>query len=50
MISHPKTNGGAADTIRVAITQAAFEAIVATLPLRSVGYGAEVTAKGERLI
>jgi hypothetical protein len=36
--------------IRIAITAAAFEAIKATLPLGSVAYEAEVTAKGERLI
>jgi hypothetical protein len=34
----------------IAITQAAFEAIAATLPLGSVGYEAEVGADGERLI
>jgi hypothetical protein len=36
--------------IRIAITAEAFDAIVATLPLGSVGYEAERTAKGERLI
>jgi hypothetical protein len=36
--------------ICVAITQAAFDAIAATLPLGSVDYEAEVNAKGERLI
>ena len=36
--------------IRIAITEAAFKAITATLPLGSVAYEAEVTAKGERLI
>jgi hypothetical protein len=36
--------------IRFAITEAAFKAITATLPLGSVAYEAEVTAKGERLI
>jgi len=36
--------------IRLAITQAAFEAIAATLPLGSVGYEAEADANGERLI
>ena len=34
--------------IRIAITEAAFKAITATLPLGSVAYEAEVTAKGER--
>jgi hypothetical protein len=36
--------------IRIAISQAAFDAIVATFPLGSVGYEAERTAKGERLV
>jgi len=36
--------------IRIAITQAAFEAIARTLPLGSVGYEAELDEKGERLI
>ena len=36
--------------IRIAITQAAYEAIAATLPLGSVGYEAQRTDKGERLI
>jgi hypothetical protein len=36
--------------IRIAITEAAFKAITATLSLGSVAYEAEVTAKGERLI
>ena len=36
--------------IRIAITQAAFEAICATLPLGSVGYENETTERGERLI
>ena len=34
----------------IAISPAAFDAIVATLPLGSVGYEAKPTAKGERLI
>lgn len=34
--------------IRIAITQAAFEAIAATLPLGSVGYENETNEKGER--
>jgi hypothetical protein len=33
--------------IRIAITQAAFDAIAATMPLGSVGYEAERTDKGE---
>jgi hypothetical protein len=33
-----------------AITQAAFDAIAAMLPVGSVAYEAEVTANGERLI
>jgi hypothetical protein len=33
--------------IKIAITEAAFEAIAATLPLGSVGYEAEADAKGE---
>jgi hypothetical protein len=36
--------------IRIAISQAAFEAIAATLPLGSVAYEAETDANGERLI
>ena len=36
--------------VRIAITQAAFEAIAKTLPLGSVGYENETNEKGERLI
>ena len=36
--------------IRIAISQAAFEAIAATLPLGSVGYEAEANERGERLV
>jgi hypothetical protein len=36
--------------IRIAISQAAFEAIAATLPFGSVGYEAEPTATGEFMI
>jgi hypothetical protein len=36
--------------IRIAISEAAFQAIVSTMPLGSVGYEAEVGANGERLI
>jgi hypothetical protein len=36
--------------IRIAITQAAFEAIAATLPLGSVGYENQINERGERLI
>ena len=36
--------------IRIAISQAAFDAIVATLPLGSVGYENAVNERGERLI
>jgi hypothetical protein len=36
--------------VRIAITQAAFDAIASTLPLGSVGYEAEATERGERLI
>ena len=36
--------------IRIAISLRAFEAIAATLPLGSVGYEAEPTVSGERLI
>jgi hypothetical protein len=36
--------------VRLSITTAAFEAIAATLPLGSVGYEAQLNAKGERLI
>jgi hypothetical protein len=36
--------------VRIAITQAAFEAIVATLPFGSVGCENELDANGDRLI
>ena len=36
--------------IRIAITVEAFEAIVATLGLGSVGYEPQLNAKGERMI
>jgi hypothetical protein len=36
--------------IRIAITQAAFDAIVATLPLGSVGFENAVDANGQCLI
>ena len=36
--------------VRIAISQAAFEAIAATLPLGSVGYENETNERGERLI
>jgi hypothetical protein len=36
--------------IRIAITDEAFEAICATLPLGSVMYEAQTNAKGEQLI
>ena len=36
--------------IRIAISQAAFEAIAATLSLGSVGYESEPNEQGERLI
>ena len=36
--------------IRIAISQAAFEAIAQTLPLGNVGYENEVNERGERLI
>jgi len=36
--------------IRIAVTNAAFEAISATLPVGSVGFEREPDAKGERLI
>jgi hypothetical protein len=38
------------DMVRIAISQAAFDAIAKTLPLGSVGYENAVNAKGERLI
>ena len=34
--------------IRIAISQAAFDAIAKTLPLGSVGYEAEANERGER--
>jgi hypothetical protein len=36
--------------VRIAISQAAFEAIAKTLPLGSVGYENKVNERGERLI
>jgi hypothetical protein len=36
--------------IRIAITQAAFDALCATLPLGSVGYENATNERGERLI
>ena len=36
--------------IRIAITQAAFDAIAATLPVGSTGYENETNERGERLI
>ncbi|HZZ21576.1 MAG TPA: hypothetical protein VFE60_02885 [Roseiarcus sp.] len=36
--------------IRIAISQAAFDAIAATLPVGSTGYENAVNEKGERLI
>jgi hypothetical protein len=36
--------------IRIAITAEAYDAIVATLPLGSVGYEADANERGERLI
>ena len=36
--------------IKIAISQAAFEAIAATLSLGSVGYENEINERGERLI
>ena len=36
--------------VRIAISQAAFKAIVKTMPLGSVGFEREANANGERLI
>ena len=36
--------------IQIAISQAAFDAVAATMPLGSVGYETEANAKGGRLI
>jgi hypothetical protein len=36
--------------VRIAITQAAFDAIASTMPLGNVGYENEVNENGERLI
>ena len=41
---------GSLRMIRIAITVEAYEAIVATLPLGSVGYEPQLNGKGERLI
>jgi hypothetical protein len=36
--------------IRIAISQAAFDALAATLPLGSVGYENQTNERGERLV
>jgi hypothetical protein len=36
--------------VRIAISQAAFDAIASTLPLGSVAFDAQVNERGERLI
>ena len=36
--------------IRIAITEAAFDAVAATMPLGSVAYEAQLDAQGQRLI
>lgn len=36
--------------IKIAISQAAFDALAATLPLGSVGYENQINERGERLI
>ena len=36
--------------IRIAITQAAFDALASTLPFGSVGYENQINERGERLI
>jgi hypothetical protein len=46
--SRPGKRGDA--IVRIAISEAAFEAIARTLPLGSVGYENKTNAKGERLI
>jgi hypothetical protein len=38
------------DMVRIAISQAAFNAIAATMPLGSVGFDAQTNEQGERLI
>jgi hypothetical protein len=44
------STSAAGGMIRIAISQAAFEAIAATLPLGSVGYENQTNERGERLI
>jgi hypothetical protein len=49
----PVAGVGADDTIRmirIAITQAAFDAVAATLPLGSLGFEREPNDMGERMI
>jgi hypothetical protein len=46
----PEGVGKPRSIIRIAISQAAFEAIAATMPLGSVSYEPETNANGERLI
>jgi hypothetical protein len=36
--------------IKIAITEAAFDALASTLPLGSVGYENQINEQGERLI
>ena len=45
-----RTPARACALIKIAISQAAFEAIAATLPLGSVGYENATNERGERLI
>jgi hypothetical protein len=46
----PTKQRNVAVMIRIAISQAGFEAIAATLPLGSAGYENEINKSGERLI
>ena len=50
MRTTPSPSSGPDRTVRIAITEAAFEAIARTLPLGSVSYEAETNERGERLI
>ena len=49
-IAQPTVRSHIPGVIRIAISQAAFNAIAATLPLGSVGYENETNERGERLI
>ena len=50
MSNETRPDEGGRGVIRIAITQAAFDALAKTLPFGDVGYENKVNEKGERLI